>query len=182
MEYIGAVYGKLTICYNLFIHRWIWYCFQRTDCRSGWNCERNSGHKDTQRSTVYTLSPPSLPPHYCPFTFLALIGPSLSHHLLFLLITSIISNLHDLYCFMTVGVYDREAVRDMLRECSKMKNFDHRNVLTLRGVCLDGGPAPFIIMPFMSNGSLLHYLKNNRGALVVSRESKDEEDVSWCSW
>ena len=79
---------------------------------------------------------------------------------------------------MPAGVYDRAAVRDMLRECSKMKNFDHRNVLTLIGICLDGGPSPFIIMPFMSNGSLLHYLKNNRGTLVISRESKDEDEVS----
>ena len=82
---------------------------------------------------------------------------------------------------MTVGVYDREAVRDMLKECSKMKNLNHPNVLTLRGICLDGGPSPFIIMPFMSNGSLVDYLKKNRGTLVVSREDKDEEDVSCCS-
>lgn len=79
---------------------------------------------------------------------------------------------------MPVGVYDRQSVRDMLKECSKMKNLNHPNVLTLRGICLDGGPSPFIIMPFMSNGSLVDYLKKNRGTLVVSREDKDEEDVS----
>ena len=62
-----------------------------------------------------------------------------------------------------------------------MEKFNHPNVLTLRGICLDGGPAPFIVMPFMSNGSLLDYLKKNRGALVVSRESKDEDEVSGCS-
>ena len=69
-------------------------------------------------------------------------------------------------------------MRDMLRECSKMEKFNHPNVLTLKGVCLDGGPAPFIIMPFMSNGSLLDYLKKNRGTLVVSRERNYEEEVS----
>ena len=58
-----------------------------------------------------------------------------------------------------------------------MSKFDHPNVLTLTGVCLDGGPAPYIIMPFMANGSLLAYIKNNRGMLVVSRENKDDEDV-----
>ena len=68
----------------------------------------------------------------------------------------------------------------MLKECAKMEKFDHPNVLTLRGICLDGGPAPFIIMPFMSNGSLLAYLRKNRGTLVVSRESKDEDEVSLC--
>ena len=58
-----------------------------------------------------------------------------------------------------------------------MYKFDHPNVLTLRGVCLDGGTAPYIIMPFMANGSLLAYLKKNRGKLVVSLSDKDEDDV-----
>ena len=64
----------------------------------------------------------------------------------------------------------------MLKECSKMNNFSHSNVLTLSGVCLDGGTAPYLIMPFMANGSLLAYLKNNRGTLVVFHESKDDDD------
>jgi serine/threonine protein kinase len=63
----------------------------------------------------------------------------------------------------------------MLKECSKMSEFDHPNVLTLRGVCLDGGPAPYIIMPFMANGNLLTYLKNNRKTLVIASGSEDEE-------
>ena len=58
-----------------------------------------------------------------------------------------------------------------------MSKFRHPNVLTLRGVCLDGGPSPFIIMPFMTNGSLLAYLKKNRGTLVVTQDIKDEEEV-----
>ena len=66
----------------------------------------------------------------------------------------------------------------MLKECAKMYNFDHSNVLTLRGICLDGGAAPYIIMPFMANGSLLAYLKKNRETLVVSLSDKDEDDVS----
>ena len=40
------------------------------------------------------------------------------------------------------GFYDHRKVRDMLKECLKMSKFDHRHVLTLKGVCLDGGPAP----------------------------------------
>ena len=65
----------------------------------------------------------------------------------------------------------------MLKECSKMVKFDHPNVLKLIGVCLDGGPAPFIIMPFMANGSLLTYLKKNRQELVFSQDSKDNVNV-----
>lgn len=58
-----------------------------------------------------------------------------------------------------------------------MYKFDHSNVLTLKGVCLDGGTAPYIIMPFMANGSLLAYLKKNRETLVVSQSDKDEDNV-----
>ena len=69
-------------------------------------------------------------------------------------------------------------VNDMLKECSRMLSFDHVHVLTVKGVCLDGGAAPYIIMPFMANGSLLAYLKKNRKSLVISSEDADREDVS----
>ena len=49
-----------------------------------------------------------------------------------------------------------------------MSSLDHPNVLRLIGVCVDGGPAPYIIMPFMFNGSLLSYLKKERDNLVQS--------------
>ena len=65
----------------------------------------------------------------------------------------------------------------MLKECAKMYRFNHPNVLTLRGVCLDGGPAPFIIMPYMANGNLLSYLKKQRPKLVVSNSDCDTEEV-----
>ena len=75
------------------------------------------------------------------------------------------------------GFYDKSAVKEMLKECAKMYRFNHPNVLTLKGVCLDGGPAPFIIMPFMANGNLLSYLKNQRPKLVVSNNDRDTEEV-----
>ena len=56
-----------------------------------------------------------------------------------------------------------------------MHQFSHPNVLTLKGVCLDGGPAPYIIMPFMANGSLLSYLKKERDNVVL--ESAESDDV-----
>ena len=55
-----------------------------------------------------------------------------------------------------------------------MSKFDHLHVLTSKGVCLDGGPAPYIIMPFMANGSLLAYLRKNRKLLMVSNENSDD--------
>ena len=43
-----------------------------------------------------------------------------------------------------------------------MSFFDHSNILSLIGVCLDLGQAPCIVMPFMTRGSLLSYLKKER--------------------
>ena len=65
-----------------------------------------------------------------------------------------------------------------------MKEFDHPNVLNLKGVCLDGGPVPYIIMPFMTNGSLQSYLKENRESLVMDPSStctdpKDKVNMSY---
>jgi len=68
------------------------------------------------------------------------------------------------------------SIKNLLLECSRMACFDHPNVLTLIGVCLDGGPAPFIVMPFMFNGSLLSYLKKERDKLVLQT---DTENVNW---
>jgi serine/threonine protein kinase len=77
------------------------------------------------------------------------------------------------------GFHDKRTVKELLKECSKMYTLDHPNVLTLSGVCLDGGTAPYIIMPFMANGSLLAYLKSNRRTLVASQEAEiDDEEVS----
>ncbi len=66
---------------------------------------------------------------------------------------------------------------DLLIECVKMYEFDHPNVLKLFGVCLDGGPAPYIIMPYMENGSLLAHLKEDRQNIIVAPENIDPEEV-----
>ena len=62
-------------------------------------------------------------------------------------------------------------------ESLKMSRFKHSHVMGLIGVCLDTGSAPFIIMPYMANGSLLKYLKRERGKIVLSDEN-DEDEVS----
>ena len=83
-----------------------------------------------------------------------------------------------LYWLNNAGFHDKHTVKELLKECTKMYSLDHPNVLTLSGVCLNGGTAPYIIMPFMENGSLLTYLKNNRSKLIVSQEDNDDEEVS----
>ena len=75
-----------------------------------------------------------------------------------------------------IGFLQRDLVTDMLKECVKMEGLDHPNVLTMLGVCLDGGPAPYIVMPFMANGSLLSFLRDERENLI--RESITHDTVS----
>ena len=57
-----------------------------------------------------------------------------------------------------------------------MKKFQHIHVMGLVGVCLDAGPAPYIIMPYMANGSLQSYLKKERKTFVLE-EDTDEDTV-----
>ena len=65
----------------------------------------------------------------------------------------------------------------MMQECTLMATFDHPNVLTLIGVCVDGGPSPFIVMPFMFNGSLLAHLKKERENLVIPPDQQMDSDI-----
>ena len=64
-----------------------------------------------------------------------------------------------------------------------MSCFSHPHVMGLIGICVDSGPAPFIIMQFMANGSLLHYLKRERNNIVLSEEDEDMVSiiVSMCA-
>ena len=61
-------------------------------------------------------------------------------------------------------------------ESLKMSRFKHPHVMGLIGVCLDAGSAPYIVMPYMANGSLLYYLKRERKNLVFP-EDTDESEV-----
>ena len=59
----------------------------------------------------------------------------------------------------------------MVKESLKMEGFEHPHVLSIIGVCVDAGPAPYIIMPFMANGSLLAYIKKEKTNLVVLKDN-----------
>ena len=69
-------------------------------------------------------------------------------------------------------------VRNMTDEILKMKHFDHPNVMTLIGVCVSIGGGPAIIMPYMENGSLLSYLRNDKKNITTS----DDQDLDTVSY
>ena len=59
-----------------------------------------------------------------------------------------------------------DAMKDLVAESSIMKTFNHPNVLPLLGVCIDYYDEDVlkVVMPFMANGDLKTYLKDNRVA------------------
>ena len=79
-------------------------------------------------------------------------------------------------CYVT-GYFNETDIDKIKEESVKMKQFHHPNVMSLVGVCLDGGPAPYIVMPYMAKGSLQSYLKKERNILVLDENA--EEDTVW---
>ena len=68
----------------------------------------------------------------------------------------------------------------MMKESMKMYGFEHPHVFGIIGVCVDSGPTPYIVMPFMANGSVLAYIKKEKMKLVVPIDSDDHELASVC--
>ena len=81
------------------------------------------------------------------------------------------------FCLLSAGLFDQQDMDKFVEESVKMSRFKHAHVMGLIGVCLDAGSAPYIVMPYMANGSLLHYLKKERKNLVLD-EDTDEDEVS----
>ena len=62
-----------------------------------------------------------------------------------------------------------------VQESLKMSRFNHAHVMGLIGICLDAGSAPYIVMPYMANGSLLQYLKKERQNIVFPLDTNEDE-------
>ena len=62
----------------------------------------------------------------------------------------------------------------LLKEVTLMLSFDHPNVMSLTGMCFDG-EVPLLIMPFMSGGSVLNYVTQNRENLHFTDDSLENE-------
>ena len=75
----------------------------------------------------------------------------------------------------TSGYFGQAELDKVMKESLKMKNFDHAHVMGLIGLCLDAGPTPYIVMPYMANGSLLQYLKRERKYLLLKKDADEDE-------
>ena len=54
-------------------------------------------------------------------------------------------------------------MKGFLMESALMSTFDHPHVLGLVGICVDSEKrSPYLVLPFMKNGDLKNYLKDQR--------------------
>ena len=72
--------------------------------------------------------------------------------------------LHNSFNAALFSKFDFERLAN---EISTMLCFDHPNVMSLIGVCIDR-EMPLLIMPFMSKGSVLEYIRRKKKELSVS--------------
>ena len=80
---------------------------------------------------------------------------------------------------LNIGVFDDSMIKELVDEVMKMKDFSHMNVLTLIGVALDSRKTPYLVMPFMLNGSLCEYLRKDdvRKELLWTKKGPTEAVV-----
>ena len=76
------------------------------------------------------------------------------------------------------GTFNDDDTKNLIRECVLIHKFDHPNIISLIGLCVDAGPSPYIVLPFMRNGSLLSYIKNNRTILRTNMDTEEEKVVN----
>lgn len=60
-----------------------------------------------------------------------------------------------------------QDVNSFLDEAMIMKDFVHPNVLSLIGISVASGEFPLVILPFMANGDLLSYIRNEENVSDV---------------
>ena len=65
----------------------------------------------------------------------------------------------------------------IIQESLKMSRFKHIHVMRLIGVCTDCGSAPYIIMPYMANGSLLSYLRREKWNILLPHHANKDEVI-----
>ena len=56
-------------------------------------------------------------------------------------------------------------MKELTKEISIMFSFEHTNVMSLIGLCIEGD-MPLLIMPFMANGSVLEFASHHREELL----------------
>ena len=66
---------------------------------------------------------------------------------------------------LCAALFSTSDMESLAKEVATMLSFEHTNVMSLVGVCLDGD-MPLLIMPFMLNGSVFEFVKHHRKNLL----------------
>ncbi len=65
--------------------------------------------------------------------------------------------------YFITDLSSKDELESFFAESLLMKDFSHPNILGLAGVCFDTPDGvPYILLPFMANGSLKDFLKKKR--------------------
>ena len=80
--------------------------------------------------------------------------------------------------FPSTALFSSGDLERLTKEISTMLSFQHPNVMSLVGVCLDG-EMPLLIMPFMPNGNILECVRHHKQELLLTSEATDEEVLKW---
>ena len=76
------------------------------------------------------------------------------------------------------ALFSTSDLEMLAKEVSTMLSFEHTNVMSLIGVCIDG-EMPLLIMPFMSNGSVLEFVRHHKDEFMLTINAT-QQDVSYC--
>ena len=79
-------------------------------------------------------------------------------------------------CFCIIALFSTGDLETLANEISTMLSFKHEHVMSLIGVCMDG-EMPLLIMPFMSNGNVLDYVRNYKNKLLITGQFLKEEVI-----
>jgi serine/threonine protein kinase len=63
--------------------------------------------------------------------------------------------------------YGEERIKSFLNEGLIMRDFNHFNVLNLKGICFDEDDSPIILIPYMNGGDLLAFIRDEENCLIV---------------
>ena len=72
-----------------------------------------------------------------------------------------------------VALLSGRDTKKRAKEVSAMLSFEHSNVMSLIGVCIEG-EMPLLIMPFMPNGSLLEFLRHHQQELLFNSATEPQ--------
>ena len=76
-------------------------------------------------------------------------------------------NINFIFILFILEISDADDCNAFLKEAITMKDFHHKNVLTLIGVCFDCEGFPMVVLPFMSKGDLWSYIRNENNHPTV---------------